>query len=142
MDSRDWLHGIVTLFARTPQLCAGALAGLASALWLNVVGPFAGLVAAWGALILVNALAVSVIAILAILVTTAGTLLAADWRAEVAGRQAWAEIHVPATELDLALGTATLSWIDPGYLTATTGEALPNVFRAHHLASSVPVVEL
>jgi hypothetical protein len=145
MDNRDWLHGddagFVMLFARTPQLCAGALAGLASALWLNVVGPFAGLVAAWGALILVNALAVAVIATLAILVTTAGTLLAVDWRAEVAARQAWAEIHVPATERDLTLGTATLSLIDPGYLTATTGEVLPNVFRAHHLASSAPVVE-
>ena len=145
MDNRDWLHGngtgFVTLFARAPQLCAGALAGLASALWLNVVGPFAGLVAAWGALILVNALAIAVIAILAILVTTAGTLLAADWRAEVAARQALAEIHVPATERDLTLGTAALSLIDPRYLTATTGEALPNVFRAHHLASSGPVVE-
>jgi|GEM_PF-2132427 hypothetical protein len=145
MDNRDWLHGndtgFVTLFARTPQLCAGALGGLASALWLNVVGPFVGLVAAWGALILVNALAIAVIAILAVLVTTAGTLLAADWRAEVAARQAWAEIHVPATERDLTLGTATLSLIDPRYLTATTGEALPNVFRAHHLASSAPVVE-
>jgi hypothetical protein len=96
MDNRDRPHGndtgFVTLFVRTPQVCAGALAGLASALWLNVVGPFAGLIAAWGALILVNALAIAVIAILAILVTTAGSLLAADWRAEVAGRQAWAEI--------------------------------------------------
>src|SRR5262245_29928749 len=119
MDSRDWLHGIVTLFARTPQLCAGALAGLASALWLNVVGPFAGLVAAWGAMILVNALAVTVIAILAILVTTAGTLLTADWRAEGAARQVWTEIHVPASQRDLTLGTAALSLIDPRYLTAT-----------------------
>jgi hypothetical protein len=99
------------------------------------------LVAAWGALILVNALAVAVIASLVILVTTAGTLLAADWRAEVGGRQAWAAIHVPATELDLTLGTAALLLIDPRYLTATTGEVLPNVFRAHHLASSAPVVE-
>ena len=145
MDNRDWLHGndtgFVKLFARTPQLCAGTLAGLASALWLNVVGPFAGLIATWGALILVNALAVAVIAILAILVTAAGTLLAADWRAEVAARQAWAEIHVPATERDLTLGTGALSLIDPRYLTATTGEALPSVFRPHHLASSAPVVE-
>jgi hypothetical protein len=65
MANRDRLHGndtgFVTLFVRAPQLCAAALAGLASALWLNVVGPFAGLVAAWGALILVNALAVSVV---------------------------------------------------------------------------------
>ena len=105
MANRDRLHGddtgFVTLFARAPQLCAGALAGLGSALWLNVVGPFAGLVAAWGALILVNALAIAVVAVLAMLVTTAGTLLAADWRADAASRQAWAEIDVAAAELRL-----------------------------------------
>jgi hypothetical protein len=145
MANRDRLYGndtgFVTLFARAPQLCAAALTGLASALWLNVVGPFAGLVAAWGALILVNALAIAVVAILAILVTTAGTLLAADWRAEVAARQAWAEIEVAGTELHLTLGTAALSQIDPRYLTATTGEALPSVFLTHHFASLAPVVE-
>ena len=133
MANRDRLYGndtgFVTLFVRAPQLCAAALTGLASALWLNVVGPFAGLVAAWGALILVNALAIAVVAILAILVTTAGTLLAADWRAEVAAHQAWTGIEVAAAELDLTLGTAALSQIDPRYLTATTGEALPSVFR-------------
>jgi hypothetical protein len=145
MANRDRLYGndtgFVTLFARAPQLCAAALAGLASALWLNVVGPFAGLVAAWGALILVSTLAIAVVAILAILVTTAGTLLAADWRAEVAARQAWAEIEVAGTELHLTLGTAALSQIDPRYLTATTGEALPSVFCTHHPASLAPVVE-
>ena len=108
MAERDRLHGddtgFVTLFARSPQLCAGAIAGLGSALWLNVVGPFAGLVAAWGALILVNALAIAVVAILAMLVTTAGTLLAADWRADVASRQAWAEIDVAAADLRLSSG--------------------------------------
>ena len=145
MANRDRLYGndtgFVTLFARAPQLCAAALTGLASALWLNVVGPFAGLVAAWGALMLVNALAIAVVAILAILVTTAGTLLAADWRAEVAARHAWTGIEVAGTELHLTLGTAALSQIDPRYLTATTGEALPSVFLTHHFASLAPVVE-
>jgi hypothetical protein len=145
MANRDRLHGndtgFVTLFARAPQLCAAALAGLGSALWLNVVGPFAGLVAAWGALILVNALAIAVVAILAILVTTAGTLLAADWRAEDAARQAWAEIDVAAAELRLPAKSVAPLLVDPRYLTATTGEALPSVFRTHHLASLAPVVE-
>lgn len=145
MDSRNRLHGhgtgFVTLFARAPQLCAAALVGLGSALWLNVVGPFAGLVAAWGALILVNALAIAVVAVLAILVTTAGTLLAADWQAGAASRQAWAEIDVAAAELRLRPETVALSQIDPSYLASTTSEALPSVFRTHRFASSAPVVQ-
>ena len=145
MAKRKQLHwhdtGFVTLFARAPQLCAAALAGLGSALWLNVVGPFAGLVAAWGALILVNALAIAVVAILAILVTTAGTLLAADWQADVASRQAWAEIDVAAAELRLRPESVALSQVDPRYLTATTSEALPSIIRAHRSASPAPVVE-
>lgn len=139
MAERDPPHtchaGFVTLFARTPQLCAGALAGLGSALWLNVVGPFAGLVAAWGALALVNALAVAVVAVLVVLVTTAGILLAADWRADVASHQAWADIDVAAAELRLP------SQIDPLYLSSTTGEALQSVFRAHRFTSLAPTPE-
>ena len=111
--------GFVPLFAGFPQLCAGAVAGFGSGLWLNVAGPFAGLVAAWGALIFVNALAIALVAVLAMLVTTAGTLLAADWRADVAGRQAWAEIDVAAADFRLTIGTAAPSQIHPRYLTAT-----------------------
>lgn len=145
MDNRDRVHGhgtdFVTLFARAPQLCAAALAGLGSALWFNVVGPFAGLVAAWGALIPVNALAIAVVAVLAILVTTAGTLLAADWQADASSRQAWVEIDVAAAELRLRPESVALSQIDPRYLTATTSEALPSVSRTHRFASSALVVE-
>ena len=51
MAEHDGLDGddsaFVPLFTGFPQLCAGAVAGVGSALWLNVVGPFAGLVAAW-----------------------------------------------------------------------------------------------
>ena len=145
MANRDRLYGndtgLVSLFARTPQLCAGALAGLGSALWFNVVGPFAGLVAAWGALILVNALAIAVIAILAILVTTAGTLLAADWRAEVASRQAWAEIDVAAGKFRLPAGRVAPPQIDPRYLTVTDGEPLRSVFDAYRFTALAPEVE-
>jgi len=86
MPKRDRLQrddaGFVTVLTRTPHLCAAAIAGLASALWLNVVAPFAGFVAASGALISANTLAVALGAVLAMLVATAGTLLAADRRDE------------------------------------------------------------
>lgn len=133
--------GFIPLFAGFPQLCAGALAGLGSGLWLNVVGPFAGLVAAWGALVLVNTLAVAVVAVLAMLVTTAGTLLAADWRAEVPSRQARTEIGVAAAEFRLPIGTAALPQIDPRYLSATDTEALRSVFRAHRFAPPAPALQ-
>jgi hypothetical protein len=140
MANRDRLHtgdiDFVTLFARTPQLCAGALAGLGSALWINVVGPFAGLVAAWGSLVLANALAVAVVAALAMLAITAGTLLAADWRAEDSDRQAWAEIDVATVELRLPAESVAPPQIDPRYLTST--DALPSVFRAHRFTSPAP----
>src|SRR5262249_44659942 len=107
--------GLVTLFARAPQLCASTLAGLGSALWLSVVAPCAGHVAAWGTLVLVNALAVAVVAVLAVLVTTAGTLLAADWRADAASHQAWAEVESAAVEFPPPAWTAAPSQIDPRY---------------------------
>jgi hypothetical protein len=146
MAKRNWLHGdntdFVTVFARTPHLCAGAIAGLGSALWLNLVGPFAGLVAVWGALILVNVLAVALVAVLAMLVTTAGTLLVADLRADAANRQAWAEIGLAVAELGLPAGTVAPSHIDPRYLTATDNEALRSIFREHRFTSPVTGLEV
>jgi hypothetical protein len=133
--------GFVPLLAGFPQLCAGAMAGLGSALWLNVVGPFAGPVAAWGALALVNALAVAVVAVLAMLVTTAGTLLAADWRADVVSRRACAEIDVAAAEFLLPAGRVVPPQIDPRYLAATNGGTLPGVFGAHRFASLVSALQ-
>ena len=94
-----------------------------------------------GALILANALAVAVVAILAMLVTTAGSLLATDWRADAASRQAWAEIDVAAAELRLPAKSVAPSLVDPRYLTATDDDALPSVFRTHHFASLAQVVE-
>jgi hypothetical protein len=145
MPNRDRLHGdntaFVALFARAPQLCAAALAGLGSALWLNVVGPFAELVAAWGALILANALAIAVVAILMMLVTTAGTLLAADWRADAARHQVWAEIGIAATELHLPARKVAPPQIDPRYLMAANGEPLRSVFDAHCFTAPAPELE-
>jgi hypothetical protein len=133
--------GFVPLFAGFPQLCAGALAGLGSALWLNVVGPFAGLAAAWGVLVIVNALAVTVVAVLAVLVTTAATLLAADWRADAASRQAWTQIDVAAVELYLPAGSVAPPQIDPRYLTTTDCEPLRSVFGAPRCTSLAPELE-
>jgi hypothetical protein len=146
MAERDQFHGddagFVTLFAQTPQLCAGTLAGVASALWLNVVGPFAGLVAAWGALILVNALAIALVAILAILVTTAGTLIAADWRAEAASHQAWAECDIDAVGgLHLPTASVTPSQIDPRYLIVSVRDDVQSIFRGHRFTSPAPAVD-
>ena len=123
--------GLVSVFARAPQLCAGAAAGLASALWVNVVGACAGLVAALGALTLVNSVAVVLVGVLAMLVTTAGSLVVADWRAETASRQAWIEIAMAAAELC----QPAPSPIDPGYLVTTDSHGLQCVFRAHRLAA-------
>lgn len=123
--------GLVLVLARAPQLCAGAVAGLASALWLNVVGACAGLVAALGALTLVNSVAVVLFGVLAMLVTTAGSLVVADWRAETASRQAWIEIGMAAAELC----QPAPSPIDPGYLVTTDSHGLQSVFRAHRLAA-------
>jgi hypothetical protein len=86
-------------------------------------------------LALANALAVTVVAVLAVFVTTAGTLLAADWRADAASRQAWAEIDVAAAELCLP------PQIDPLYLTSTTAEAVQSVFRAHRFTPLAPAPE-
>jgi hypothetical protein len=68
-------------------------------------------------------------------------LLAADWRADVAGRQAWAEIDVAAADFSLTIGTAAPSQIDPRYLTATDDETLPSVFDAPDLASHAPELQ-
>ena len=145
MANRDRLHagdtGLVTLFARTPQLCAAATAGLGSALWFNVVGSFAGLVAAWGSLVLANALAVAVVTALAMLVTAAGTLLAADLRADVASRRAWAEIDVAVGKFRLPAGRVAPPQIDPRYLTVTDGEPLRSAFDAYRFTALAPEVE-
>jgi hypothetical protein len=113
----------------------GAVTGFAAALWLYAIAPLLGLVAAsWGALTIVHAFAVAATTVLAMLVTAAGTLLAADWRADIEGRQAWAELELTATELSLPVSAETAWGIDPRYLVAIDNEALGRVFRDHRLA--------
>lgn len=130
--------GLVSVFARTPQLCAGAMAGLGSALWLNIVGPCAGLVAASAALALANALAVVLVAVLAMLITAAGSLIAADWRADVASGQAWPGIDIAAAEFGLPVQRAAPSQSDPSYVVTTLGEGLQSAFRAYRIGSRWP----
>jgi len=140
LNKRD--TGFVMAFPRTRHLLAGAVAGLGSALWLNAAGPLAGVVAVGSVLTLVHTLALALIAVLAMLVTTAGTLVAADWRADVQSRHAWAQIDVAAVaELSLDAGAATPSQIESRYPSPVDNEALRSVFRAHRFASPAPTPE-
>jgi hypothetical protein len=120
-----------SVFSRTPLVCTGAIAGLGSALWPNVV-------AAWSALTLVSAFTVVLVAVLAILLTAAESLVVADWRADVANCQAWAEIDIAAAELCRPAQRAAPSRIDPCYVVAADGEELQGVFCAHRIASLSP----
>ena len=131
--------GFVMAFPRTPHLLAGAIAGLGSALWLNVVGPLAASIAAWGALVLVNVLAVALIAVLTALIAAAGGLVAADWRVDVASRRAWAQIDSGAAEFSPPVDVGPSWMIDPRYLPAADSEALRRVLRAHRFASPEPL---
>ena len=131
--------GFVMAFPRTPHLLVGAIAGLGSALWLNVVGPLAASIAAWGALVLVNVLAVALIAVLTALIAAAGGLVAADWRADAASRRAWAQIDSGAAEFSPPVDVGTSWIIDPRHLPAADSEALRRVFRAHRFASPEPL---
>jgi len=128
-------------FPPTPHVLVGAIAGLGSALWLSAIAPLAGLIAAsWGALTIVHAFAVAVTAVLAMLVAAAGALLAADWRAEVQGRQAWTQLEFTAVELSPPVSAETPLEIDPRYLPVADTEALWRIFRAHRVASALPVL--
>ena len=110
----------VMAFPRTGQLLAGAAAGRGSALWLYAVAPIAGIDGVWGALTVVHALAVAVIAVLAMLITTASTLVAADWRADADSRQAWAQIYSAASTFSPPVNAGT-PWGDRSALSARRG---------------------
>jgi len=113
------------------------MTGLGSALWINV-GPCAAVAAAWGAFTLVNALAIVLVAVLAMLVTAAGSLVAADWRADIASGEAWAEIATAGVEVCLPAEAAAPSNIHPCYLVGVDSERLRRVFRAHRRATPAP----
>jgi hypothetical protein len=120
---------------------AGVMAGFAVALWLGAVAPLAGaIVSSWGALTILHALAVAVATGLALLVATAGALLAVDWRADILSRQAWAQMNIATAELTLPIGAVSHSDFDPRYLPAVDDEALGRIFQARRCAPRAPVL--
>jgi hypothetical protein len=124
------------------SLCAlaGAMTAFGGALWLSAMTPLAVVVAiSWGAVTIVHALAMVATAAVALLVTTAGTLLAADWRAHVQSREAWAQISIAAAELSLPAIHATGDDLDPRYLRPADEDALRRVFQVHRFAPQAPV---
>jgi hypothetical protein len=130
---------LVALWVALPRkLCAAAsgIAGLGSAIWLNASAPLVGVS---GGLIAAHALAVAAIAVLAILVTAAGSLLAADWRANVESHRAWTETDIAAVELGRGALAARPCKIDPVYSQAAGNEALHRLLQAHRFAVSPSV---
>jgi hypothetical protein len=111
------------------------MTGFGAALWLGAIVPLAGVIAAsWGALTIAHALAMAATAAVVLLVTTASALLAADWRADVQSREAWAQIDTAAAELSLPANHMSRDNLDPRYLQAVGEGALRHVFQAHRFA--------
>jgi hypothetical protein len=72
---------------------------------------------------------------LVLLLTVAGTLLAADWRMEAESRQAWAEVAPAWAEWNAGVRRQSAD-IDTRYLAASEKEALRRVFRVHRVLPS------
>ena len=72
---------------------------------------------------------------LALLLTAAGALLAADWRTQVESRQAWAEVASAWAECSAGVGLE-LADIDAGYVPAIETDALCRVFGIHRVLPS------
>jgi hypothetical protein len=105
------LYLLVGAAAAPVGLCASAMA------------PVAG--------VLAGAVAVGLV----LLVTAAGALLAADWRAEVDSRQAWAEVAPARAEWDAGDRRQSAD-IDTRYWAASEKEALRRVFRVQRVGPS------
>jgi hypothetical protein len=78
--------------------------------------------------VLAGAIAVGLV----LLVTAAGALLAADWRAEVESRQAWAEVASAWAEGHAGVGLESAD-IDAGYVPAIETDALRRIFGTHRV---------
>ena len=109
------------LIPRSLYLVIGAVAAPLG-LCVGVMAPVASLV---GALITVG---------LVMLVSTAGMLLAADWRAEVESRQTWAEVAPVLADWSPAV-REHLPAVGTPYLGALDQDALREVFRRHRFLS-------
>jgi hypothetical protein len=116
---------------RSLYLVVGAIAAPVGVL-ASAIAPLAGMLA--------GAIAVG----LMLLVTAAGVLLAADWRAEVESRQAWAEVASAWAECNTSVGLESAD-IDTRYLPAIANDALRRASGIHHdvlPSGAVAAVEL
>lgn len=126
------------------SLCVlvGVTTAFGGALWLSAIAPLAAMISiSWGVITIVHALAIMATAAVALLVTTASTLLAADWRADVESREAWAQINIAAAELSLPAIPAMGDDLDPRYLAAVDEVALRHVLQAHRFAPQAPMLD-
>ncbi len=117
MAVRRSLYLAVGAAAAPVGLCASAMA------------PVAG--------VLAGAIAVGLV----LLVTAAGALLAADWRAEVGSRQAWAEVASAWAEGSSGVGLESAD-VDGGYVPAIESDALRQVFGIHRVLPSRAVAAM
>jgi hypothetical protein len=109
----------------------GVITAFGATFWMGAIAPLA---ASWGALTIVHGIATAASAALAVLVTVAGALLAADWRADFLSHQAWVDVNVAAVELSLPVSLVACGDLDPRYLPVVDNEALRRVFEAHRWA--------
>ena len=105
---------------RSLYLVIGAVAAPVG-LSVSAMAPVAG--------VLAGAIAVGLV----VLVSAAGALLAADWRAELQSRQAWAELAPALAERSLVATCEAAPHLDPRYLPACDNDALRGVFHVHRL---------
>jgi hypothetical protein len=113
------LYVVVGAIAAPVGVCVGAMA------------PVAGILAG------------TIAAALVMLVTTAGVLFAADWRAEVESRQAWAEVALALREWN-PIVRKEVGGIETRYPPALADDGLRELFRAHRFLPPRPaaVMEL
>ena len=89
------------------------------------------------AAVLAGAIAVGLV----LLVTAAGALLAADWRAEVGSRQAWAEVASAWAEGNSGVGLESAD-VQGGYVPAIESDALRQAFGIHRVLPSRAVAAM
>ncbi|KAB2914152.1 MAG: hypothetical protein F9K29_15410 [Hyphomicrobiaceae bacterium] len=128
--------------ARSLCVLAGVITAFGAALWMGAIAPLAGVIAAsWAALTIVHALAMATTAVLAVLVTAAGALLAADWRADFQSHQAWAQVNIAAAELKVPVVAVARGDLDPRYLPAVDNQALGRIFEARRFVSRARMLD-
>lgn len=126
------------------SLCvlAGVMTSLGAALSVGAIAPVTGVIAvSWSAMTVVHALAMAATAAVTLLVTAAGALLAADWRADVQSREAWARMNAAAAGSSLSATRASCGEVDCRYAPAADNEVVRRIFRAHRLELRPPALD-